>query len=90
MFADRLPEGCQSVRVLMGEIETLGYVGCYGGLARLLAPWRLHGVTPGRPRVSDAPVASVFTRHVSPQIAAALPGQPRALLTAHQAETVMR
>jgi transposase len=55
-----------------------GYVGCYSGLARLLAPWRLHGPTPGRPRVGGAPVASVFTRHVSPQIAAALLGQPRA------------
>jgi transposase len=84
----RWAEGCQSVRVLMGEIQTLGYVGCYGGLARLLAPWRLHGVPPDRPRVSDAPVASIFTRHVSPQIAAALLGQRRARLTAHQAETV--
>jgi transposase len=32
----RWAEGCQSVRVLMEEIQTLGYVGCYGGLARLL------------------------------------------------------
>jgi hypothetical protein len=84
----RWAEGCQSVRVLMGETQTLGYVGCYGGLARLLAPWRLHGVPPDSPRASDAPVASIFTRHVSPQIAAALLGQPRARLTAHQADTV--
>ena len=84
----RWAEGCQSVRVLMDEIQTLGYVGCYGGLARLLAPWRLHGVPADRPRVSDVPVASIFTRHVSPQIAAALLGQPRALLTTRQAETV--
>jgi transposase len=40
------------------------------------------------PRADGAPVASVFTRHVSPQIAAALLGQPRPLLTERQAQTV--
>ena len=35
-----------------------------------------------------APIASVFTRHVSPQIAAALLGQPRTLLSERQAQTV--
>jgi hypothetical protein len=33
-------EGCQIGRVLLGEIQTLGYVGSYAGLAKLLAPWR--------------------------------------------------
>jgi hypothetical protein len=84
----RWAEGCQSVRMPMAEIETLGYVGCYAGLARLLAPWRLHGLTARRPRADGSPVASVFTRHVSPQIAAALLGQPRTLLTERQAQTV--
>jgi hypothetical protein len=87
----RWAEGCQNVRELMAEIETLGCVGSYAGLARLLAPWRLHGL-PGLPargsRADAAPVASVFTRHVSPQTAAALLGQPRALLTDRQAQTV--
>ncbi|MEP7307483.1 MAG: transposase [Acidobacteriota bacterium] len=84
----RWAEGCESVRVLMAEIQTLGYVGCYGGLARLLAPWRLHGPTAGHPQSGGTPVASIFTRHVSPQIAAALLGQPRARLTERQAQTV--
>jgi hypothetical protein len=84
----RWAEGCQSVRLLMAEIETLGYVGSYAGLARLLAPWRLHGLPVCRPQPAGAPVASVFTRHVSPQIAAALLGQPRPLLTERQAQTV--
>ncbi|MEP7307671.1 MAG: transposase, partial [Acidobacteriota bacterium] len=84
----RWAEGCQSVRVVMAEIQALGYVGCYGGLARLLAPWRLHGPTPENPAIGGVPVASVFSRHVSPQIAAALLGQPRALLTERQADTV--
>ena len=84
----RWAEGCQSVRLLMAEIEPLGYVGSYAGLARLLAPWRLHGLPACGPRPDGAPVASVFTRHVSPQIAAALLGQPRPLLTDRQADTV--
>jgi transposase len=84
----RWAEGNQSVRLLMAEIETLGYVGSYAGLARLLAPWRLHGLPACRPRADGAPVASVFTRHVSPQIAAVLLGQLRPLLTERQAETV--
>jgi transposase len=84
----RWAEGCCSVRLLMAEIEPLGYVGSYAGLARLLAPWRLHGLPASGPRADGAPVASVFTRHVSPQIAAALLGQPRPLLTDRQADTV--
>jgi hypothetical protein len=32
----RWGEGCQSVRVLMAENQTLGYVGCYGGLGGAL------------------------------------------------------
>jgi hypothetical protein len=39
----RWGEGCQIGRVLMGEIETLGYVGSYAGLAKLLAAWRHDG-----------------------------------------------
>jgi transposase len=84
----RWAEGCQSVRLLMAEIETLGYVGGYASLARLLAPWRLHGLPARGPRADGAPVASVFTRHVSPQVAAALVGQPRPLLSDRQAHTV--
>ena len=36
----RWTEGCRSGRVLMAEIQALGYVGGYTGLAKLLAPWR--------------------------------------------------
>jgi transposase len=43
----RWTEGCQIGRVLMGEIQTLGYVGSYAGLAKLLAP----GDTTDRPSV---------------------------------------
>jgi transposase len=54
----------------------------------MLAPWRLHGLPARRPPRDGTPIASVFTRHVSPQVAAALLGQPRPLLSARQAETV--
>lgn len=89
----RWTEGCQSGRRLMAEIQTLGYVGGYAGLAKLLAPWR--DAAPGRCEPSIVPLMSaeepstfVPVRHVSPQIAAALLGQPRGLLSARQAETV--
>jgi hypothetical protein len=36
----RWNEGCQSGRLLTVEIQALGYVGGYSGLAKLLAPWR--------------------------------------------------
>jgi hypothetical protein len=84
----RWAEGCRSVRLLMAEIEPLGDIGGYARLVRLIAPWRLHGLRTCRPRAGGAPVASVFTRHVSPQIPAALLGQPRPLLTDRQADTV--
>ena len=93
-------EGCQSGRVLLAEIQRLGFVGCYAGLAKLLAPWREPA-----PRVEppidhaavdrDAPIAAheppptlVPVRHISPQVAAALLSQPRPLLNVRQAETV--
>ncbi|MEP7303887.1 MAG: ISL3 family transposase [Acidobacteriota bacterium] len=91
----RWTEGCQSVRLLMAEIQPLGYTGCYSGLAKLVAPWRTplpagtdmpidHDAT----REPDEPITCVPVRHVSPQVAAALLGQPRALLSARQAQTV--
>jgi Transposase len=90
----RWTAGCQSGRLLMAEIQARGYVGCYAGLARLLAPWREPAPTQGNtpidnaPITSEAPIALVPVRHVSPQIAAALLSQPRPLLSARQAETV--
>ncbi|MEO7272538.1 MAG: transposase [Vicinamibacterales bacterium] len=91
----RWTEGCHSGRLLMAEIEARGYVGSYAGLAKLLAPWR----TPARidaetpiehptPTECGVLIPSVPVRHVSPQIAAALLGQPRALLTERQAQIV--
>jgi Transposase len=85
----------------MAEIQMLGYVGCYSGLAKLLAPWReptsATRDTPiasdaaihiGNVSASDAPIPAVPVRHISPQIAAALLSQPRPLLSERQAETV--
>jgi hypothetical protein len=96
----RWTAGCQSGRLLMAEIQARGYVGCYTGLAKLLAAWRTPApVRPDTPidtaaTASEAPVvcdeliATVPVRHISPQIAAALLSQPRPLLTARQAATV--
>lgn len=78
----RWAEGCQSGRRLMAEIQPLGYVGCYAGLAKLLARWRepapvrRNRPTDNAPIESAAPIACVPVRHVSPQIAAALLSQP--------------
>jgi transposase len=90
----RWTDGCQSARRLMAEIQPLGYVGSYAGLAKLLAPWR-ESAPPGRCDTpidptfdGDDPIAPVPVRHISPQIAAALLSQPRPLLSARQAETV--
>jgi len=77
-----------------GGNQARGYLGCYAGLAKLLAPWRGPAPTPGdtpldqTPIPSEAPIAHVPVRHVSPQIAAALLSQPRPLLSDRQAETV--
>jgi transposase len=96
----RWTAGCQSGRLLMPEIQARGYVGCYTGLAKLLAPWRTPApVRPDTPIdtaliASETPIAcddliaTVPIRHVSPQIAAALLSQPRPLLSARQAEIV--
>jgi Transposase len=92
---ERWTAGCQSGRLLMAEIQARGYVGCYAGVAKLLAPWREPPPPRGdampldhAPIPSEAPIACVPVRHVSPQIAAALLSQPRPLLSARQAETV--
>src|SRR4051794_5758462 len=75
----RWTEGCQSVKRLMAEIQPLGYVGGYAGLAKLVARWRYDAASLARPRrIADAPVVTIVSRHVSPQVAAALLGQPRA------------
>jgi transposase len=78
----RWTEGCRSGRLLMAEIQALGYVGRYAGLAKILAPWRA-------PAPGDAP-RPVPVRHLAPPTAAALLSQPRALLNARQAATVDR
>ena len=83
----RWAEGCHSGRVLLAEIQTLGYGGCYSGLARLLAVWRDPvSVRRDTPVATDTPMVRV--RHLSPQIAAALLGQPRPLLSDRQAAAV--
>ena len=91
----RWTEGCQSARMLMAEIQPLGYVGGYAGLAKLVAPWRQPAPADSDPPThvdapmeNDGPISGVPVRHISPQIAAALLGQPRPLLSARQAEIV--
>ena len=85
----RWTEGCQSVKRLMAEIQPLGYVGGYAGLAKLVARWRYDAAALARPRrVAGAPTVTIVARHVSPQVAAALLGQPRALLSDRQVEIV--
>ena len=85
----RSTAGCQSVKRLMAEIQPRGYVGGYAGLAKLVARWRYDAASLSRPRrVADAPTVTIVTRHVSPQVAAALLGQPRALITERQVEVV--
>jgi hypothetical protein len=79
----------------MAEIQALGYVGGYSGLAKLLAPWRAPAVGDTEQVIEDpTPIEhdvsnrTVPVRHVSPHTAAALLGQPRARLTERQAHTV--
>jgi hypothetical protein len=72
-----------------GRNQPLGYVGGYAGLAKLVARWRYDAPTRARGRrVVDVPPITIVTRHVSPPVAAALLGRPRALLSERQAETV--
>jgi hypothetical protein len=84
----RWTEGCQSARVLMAEIQTLGYIGCYGGLAKLVASWRQPAsatcdllsdtaavIHSDDSMDRDVPIQPVPVRHISPQIAAALLSQ---------------
>src|ERR1700719_2836736 len=65
----RWTAGCQSGRLLTAGIQARGYVGCYAGLARLLALWRepapIQGDTPidHAPIASEAPIACVPVRH---------------------------
>ena len=72
----RWAEGCQSARILMAEIQPLGYVGGYAGLAKLVAPWRQPAPADSDPPTNidapmenDEPISGVPVRHVSPQIA---------------------
>jgi hypothetical protein len=85
----RWTEGCHSVKRLMAEIQPLGYLGGYAGLAKLVARW-CHDAPPRfqTRRVGDTVAIGIVTRHVSSPVAAALLGRPRALLSARQAETV--
>jgi transposase len=94
----RWAEVCQSGLLLMAEIRALGFVGCYAGLAKLLAPWRalvsadrnelVMSAAADGPITTDVPVLAAPVRHVSPQVAAALLSQPRRLLSARQAQTL--
>jgi hypothetical protein len=84
-----LDGGVSKCQELMADIQPLGYVGGYAGLAKLVAPWRYDAPTRARGRrVVDAPAVTIVTRHMSPPVAAALLARPRAVLSERQAETV--
>ena len=89
-------EGCQHGRMLLVEIQKLGYTGCFSYLARFLAPWRKKPTTPAT-LMSTITAANVtplvlavnaLSRQVSPQVAAALLGKLRKTMTAEQESVV--
>ena len=45
----RWEAGCRHGRTLFTEIRKLGYMGCYSGLAKFIAPWRQPKAEPRRP-----------------------------------------
>jgi transposase len=89
----RWQAGCRHGRTLFAEIQKLGYVGCYSGLAKFIAPWRQAKAEarpiPAFPAASQVePATSAGSRQLSPQVAAALLSKVRAELTSQQAQIV--
>jgi hypothetical protein len=90
----RWEAGCRHGRTLLAEIRKLGYVGCYSGLAKFIAPWRqakaeTRRPIPALPAASQLePAISTGSRQLSPQVAAALLSKVRAELTSQQAQIV--
>jgi transposase len=100
----RWDAGYRNGRLLLGEIQALGYTGTHKSVNKLVSPWRLgnvayesHAPFPLLPSnmstsVSDTPTSPSRTdakaRQISPQIAAALLAKPRPELTGPQGAIV--
>ena len=98
-LAKRWAEGCRHGRMLMKEIQEIGYTGCFSYLARFLAPWRktpstfvaFETTTPTANVASFPPLVRATTslcRQISPHVAAALLGKLRAQMTDEQENSV--
>ena len=92
----RWAEGCHDGNLLLTEIHSLGYSGCYSSLAKFLSRWRDHELglkSTSRPPASVSPrqqagTHPTFCGQISPLVAAALLSKPRHLLTDWQAAKV--
>jgi transposase len=97
---ERWTAGCRNGRALLAEVRQLGYQGVYSPLALLLSGWRhpvrseamkapplIEETLPIPKPLMVTPVEPI-SRHISPQIAAALLGKPRRELTQRQGEIV--
>jgi hypothetical protein len=91
-LARRWAEGCTHGGRLFQEIRSLGYVGSYSHLARLLSPWRREGgprrTVPSRRSTGTLPPDVGTGRRISPLVAAKLCVLPRGMLLTRQAATV--
>jgi hypothetical protein len=97
---ERWTAGCRNGRALLAEVRQLGYQGVYSPLALLLSRWRhqarsedikvppLRDETVPKPKPVTATLVEPISRHISPQVAAALLGKPRRDLTKRQGEIV--
>jgi transposase len=97
---ERWTAGCRNGRALLAEVRQLGYQGVYSPLALLLSRWRhqvrseamkappLMEETLPIPKPLIVTPVEPISRHISPQIAAALLGKPRRELTQRQSEIV--
>jgi hypothetical protein len=80
------------VKTLLSELRTLGYTGCFSGLARFLSPWRNReqdiAAKPDRPAARNDLQGAPIGHHVSTRVAAALLVKPRPFLSPSQAHKV--
>ena len=95
----RWDAGYRNGKMLLDELQAMGYVGTYKSVGKVLAPWRCGNVafeSAANEREADLTIlpspphnlTDPAQRQISPQIAAALLTKPRPELTASQAEIV--
>jgi hypothetical protein len=91
-LARRWSAGYQHVRSLLAELRSLGYTGCFSGLARFVSHWRSSKQPPPpntAPGVlNDNLPDETAARHISSRVAAALLVKPCPFLTPAQAQKV--